>query len=789
MSSTPSATEAEQGALDSARVLVSERSEDPPASPPQSRMTPPIPRLARHLRSRVRHAKADHLAPNVLVAAMVAFNLVELRSETRWVPLLNDGSVHAQMVRYATAKFESGHLPLHDWYPYLNLGSPQFLHYQSLAAMLTGLVGVAVGPDHAFNWSLYLLWSTWPISVYIAGRLFGWQRWPAAIAGFCATSLMSAPGVGFESSAYLWIGFGVWSQLFAMWTLPLAWAFSWRAVALRKPIWPAVLFLSLTICFHYITGYIAILAVPVWVLVRPSDLLQRLWRLILLGIATFCVSSWGLVPLMVYGKWASINEFLQHTPSADSYGARQVLDWLFDGQILDAGRLLPFLTILAGIGFIECARNARRDERARALLVIFCFSVVLFFGRPTLGPLLDLLPRSHDLFLRRFMFGVQLSSLFLAGVGATALGHMATVGLGRVHLGRLVERARTRLPPALLQGLLVLVVVAIAAPGWAQLHTYDRLDATDIAYQSQVDASAGTDIQLLVQAMSVLGPGRVYAGLPTNWGENFVVGDVPVFKYLSNLDLDVVGYTLRTASLMSDPESDFDETNLADYQIFGVRFLIIPSTRTPPVPAQYISQDGNYVLYEIPSVDGYFQLAETTAPTSENRADIGANNVAFLDSDAAARGLYPSVAYAGVPAAPPTDPSGSPTGNLGTIVSQSINLVNGQASAVVSAAKTAVVILKASYDPGWQVTVDGLPVSTVMIAPALVGVVVPAGTHVVAFRYVGYQHYPLLITIGGVSFIFCLFGRRWGRRLGRTRVGGQVQEHLRLARRILATRS
>ncbi len=59
------------------------------------------------------------------------------------------------MVRIAVERLRTGHDPLTSWYPYLGLGSPQFLHYQSTPAILTGVAGLAVGPDKAFNWSLY----------------------------------------------------------------------------------------------------------------------------------------------------------------------------------------------------------------------------------------------------------------------------------------------------------------------------------------------------------------------------------------------------------------------------------------------------------------------------------------------------------------------------------------------------------------------------------------------------------------------------------------------------------
>ena len=84
----------------------------------------------------------------------VAWNLVSLRAETLGVSYLDDSSVHEQMVRFATQQFRAGHLPLTSWFPFLGLGSPQFLHYQSLPAMLTGLIGLVVAPDVAFRWTL-----------------------------------------------------------------------------------------------------------------------------------------------------------------------------------------------------------------------------------------------------------------------------------------------------------------------------------------------------------------------------------------------------------------------------------------------------------------------------------------------------------------------------------------------------------------------------------------------------------------------------------------------------------
>jgi uncharacterized membrane protein YfhO len=62
-----------------------------------------------------------------------------------------------------------------------------------------------------------------------------------------------------------------------------------------------------------------------------------------------------------------------------------------------------------------------------------------------------------------------------------------------------------------------------------------------------------------------------------------------------------------------------------------------------------------------------------------------------------------------------------------------------------------VVVLSASYDPGWTATVNGRPQPIRMVAPALVAVDVPAGTDHVVFRFHGYGDYPELFALSGFT--------------------------------------
>ena len=394
-----------------------------------------------------------------ILAAAVAWNLASLRALTLGVSYLNDSSLHEQMVRFATAQLRAGNLPLTSWFPYLGLGSPQFLHYQSLPAIFTGAVGLLTGPDVAFQWSLYLLLALWPISVYLSARMFGAGRPAAAASAAMSPFLVSVTGVGYEQHAYVWSGFGVWTQLWASWTLPLAWGLSWRAIREgRGYVWAALL-TALTVALHFETGYLALAVLLVWPFVAGKPLVSRLRRAALLLGGSLLACAWVIVPLLAQRDWAAVNEPFQGTPLVNGYGARQVLDWLVSGQLLDHGRL-PVVTAFAALGLGLAWLAWSSDADARALLVALGVCLLFAFGRTTFGSLVDLIPGSADLFFRRFMMGVQLAALLLAGRGAAwlavrgvrLLGSSGAASATRPARGgcarRGDRRARARLAPA-----------------------------------------------------------------------------------------------------------------------------------------------------------------------------------------------------------------------------------------------------------------------------------------------------------------------------------------------------
>jgi hypothetical protein len=696
------------------------------------------------------------LAPLSLVAGTCVLFLVALRGETTPIPNLNDSAFHTQMVRWAVGQIHEGRIPFDGWYPYLSLGSAHFHHYQSLSHIVTAFVAVATGTtaDGTYVWLLYLLLALWSLAVYGAMRLFEWSGWTSAAAAAVAPLIVSAPGYGFEHGSYTWQGYGVYSQLWAMWLMPIAWALTWRAIARGRGYAVGACSLALTIALHFITGYLALVMVGVWVVVSGgARFTTRVARGAAVAVGSLLTAAWVLVPLVGDTKWTTQSEYYKGTIYNDSYGASKELAWLVHGQLFDNGRF-PIVTLLFVLGASVCVSQARRDPRARALLGAFTVSMVLFFGRKTWGGAIDLLPGMRDIQIHRFEVGVDLAAIMLAGVG---LGWVlrTTVRVATRHIPRAF--AVRGAPTAA-----VLLAILVLAPGWTERAHYDRYGSKLMASQRRADATDGRDIDRLIAIVKRRADGRVYAGLRSNWGKEYDIGEVPVYAWLANRDVDAIGFTFRTiASLSTDVEAAFDETNLAQYQMFNVRYLLLPSNHTPPVAARIVARSGRHVLWQV-ATTGYFQVVDRSTAVSANRTNLEPATRPFRTSNLASRSIYPGVAFAGGAAPQPTFAgTNPPDGSPGRVLTTSETPANGVFSATVVANRTAVVLLKETYDPRWTATVDGRNVKTVMMAPSLVGVEVTAGAHAVTFSYKSIDTYPELFAIGAFALIgLAAFPRR-----------------------------
>ncbi len=623
--------------------------------------------------------------------------------------------------------------------------------------MLTGLAGTVVGANEAYRWSVYLLVCCWPLAIYSSARLFGFQRSAAAAAAILSPFVVSFTGVGFEHGSYLWIGGAeLWTQLLGSWVLPFAWAATWRAMKEARFIWVAAALIGLTVGLHFMCGYLAFLGVFVLGLSAEGRLVARLARSGVLFAASLAAAAWVIVPLVLMSKWSAINQPLAGTQYMKGYGVRQELIWLFTGQVFDAKRALPIITDhsdnrwRSGRGVLA---QKRSDTRAPGVVrnqpaAQFRVDHLGHSGLPGAGPRRSVFPALRDgQPTGRVVPGRYRCSPGLAGPAARgrlarrleahAVAGDRVYGCRRHRLGVTRRLANSQLRRSRCG----------RHPAYRGLATNRR--ARKSLRWSRTSSSTEA--------------GGLMPGSPTTGARASPSASSRCTNTWRARTSTRSTYLVPTLSLMLDPETNFDEDNPADYALFGIRYILLPTGTGSPVPAQRVMVHGPYSLWQI-KANGYVDPVEVTGALSANRADVGSSSLDLLYE------LGPnedwSVRWPGLPR--PPAPS-LPGANLelgvpppGNVDSTDADLASGSLSTNVTMHKAGTLLLSVSYDPGWHAWVDGRPVATEMLAPALIGIPLGPGQQHVIFRYIGFRWYPELWALGlfGLAGAFWA-GRRW----------------------------
>jgi hypothetical protein len=690
------------------------------------------------------------------VAAVVACNLWLLRSLLSPAQTPNDFGMHVSMIRWATERIGAGHLPFDGWYPYLNLGSAQFSQYPTLAHVVGAMLAQVFDAGGVARWSAYLLLATWPIAVYRGARLAGFDRRPALAAAALSPLLFSKTNYGLELRSYTFRGFGIWPQIWAQWTLPLAWGLSWRAIARRERILPAAALVGLTFALHFVTGYVCIIGVGALSLPTVLDVARHHGRraFVVAARAALVVAgglaaiSYVVVPLVQQSRWASFPGLDRQTVGGTLYSPVTALRWLVTGELYDHGRL-PVVTILVAIGLVVCL--ARRSPAQQAAVAVWGVMVVVFTVGDRIGPLRSLLPGSSDLFTR-FVLGVHLAGLLLAAVALAYLVERAAAWVLE-HLVSHDQRA-TAQGARVAVGLAVAAAVVVTAPAWWSAVRYERTERSLVSTQVRLDRTEGRALEALVAKAEQRGPGRVFAGSATSWGRDQRLGLVPIYIWLNNHDVDAVGYWERVGSLSAETEQSFFESLPGHYPLYGVRYLLLPLDRQPEpgVPAQVIGSTSSYRLWEVDGVRGYLGVADTVGTLTADHHDLARKTLPFVAAASSAVVAYPTVAFDGAPAATPTATAASPD-PPGSVVSEADAPEHGTFTGQVQLARTGAVILRSSYTGKWRTTIDGRAADPYMVAPSYVAVTVPPGNHFVRFTYRTYRPYWLLFLAGALALV------------------------------------
>jgi hypothetical protein len=172
----------------------------------------------------------------VLIA--IIFNAITLLPELRVaIPSLNDDAFHYLYVNRAEAAISTGENPVDNWAPVLELGFPQFFYYQHVPYIAVALLYRAcferIRLITLFNLVRYLLLVGLPLTVWWSMRIMGFSPIAAAVGAAFSPLISSNDLFGFEYNSYIWRGYGMYAQLWAMHFFFIATACLHRALSQR----------------------------------------------------------------------------------------------------------------------------------------------------------------------------------------------------------------------------------------------------------------------------------------------------------------------------------------------------------------------------------------------------------------------------------------------------------------------------------------------------------------------------------------------------------------------------
>jgi hypothetical protein len=698
-------------------------------------------RISRRADAYVLHLPGPRrLALGAIVAVPMVFNAVALIPELAYaVPNPNDDAQHLLDVRDASDALARGDNPIDFWVPEVEMGFPDFLYYQhlphlavvSLGRLTLGIVSLRT----LFDFSRYLLLVGFPLTVLWSMRRMGFSDVASAVGAAASSLLSDGFRYGFAYDSYIWRGFGLFTQLWAMHLSFVAVAMLQRVAARGSGVVVAALASAVLVLSHLFYAYLIALGAVVLLVLAPRSVSVRvrLGRFALVGALAAVISSYEWLPFITGSAYVHISPVLDRY-KYDSFGAQTIIGWLVTGELLDHGRV-PVLTSLLAAGI--AASVWKRDRVGIAALGLFGVWLVLYFGRPTLGGLLDLLPGHDGLFLHRLSGPVDLAAILL-------------IGAGGAWVWELLSARRPSARPWLFAGAAILLFAPLLGERWS-------FYGQNASWMEQTASAlrADSDIREVITLLRGQASGRIYAGAFQNWGRVMNFGlpfnSVRVFNLLADERLDALAPSYRDVSFNEDLVLAFDDQDLAHYRLFNIAYVIAPPSVALPPSLEALKRTPRYVLYRVPS-GGYAEFAQIAgAATPSTGAELFEDELAWLRGGGATRWAFIRYDY---PA------SGAAFSPIADCPAPTITYVHPQPSrfdVLASCPSDSAMVLKLTYHPNWHVTIDGAETATFMVSPSYIGFRLPRGTHLIVAEYRPTPSKGPLIIIGLIATVGSLF--------------------------------
>lgn len=473
-----------------------------------------------------------------------------------------------------------------------------------------------------YNLTKYLLLALFPVPVFFALRLVGFAPFLSALGAFFASHFSTDGLYGIDPPSFLWRGYGLTSQLYAMFFLPLGLAFIYRAMQDDRK-WKianlilASLFLTLTTAGHLGIGIIGLLSTPPFIFLdfNLKHIFTRFKRLLFVFCFLFFVLAYWLIPLLLANNYHIIS-FWDPIWKFNSYGWYEVVKQFFQGEIFDWKRP-PIITSLVTIGFFALLLNSKLFPFA----LFFAMWMLAYFGRTTWGGLIDLIPGMKDFHQHRFIVGVHIAALFLIPAGLEFIFQITRKILDKIALivtvlrtvaGDPAERGQDpqiiiKRANAVSSILITIILLAIVYSTIQQTISYAQLNNRWIGEANTAYLYDEKNFQNLMADLSKNTPARLYAGRPGNWGKDFRLGSSQMYMLFGINGFDVSQFLPETWSMLSENEQNFDERVIEDYDLLNIRYVVSPKNQGFPNEVQMIKKYGPFELYQVPT-SGWFDV-------------------------------------------------------------------------------------------------------------------------------------------------------------------------------------
>ncbi|OGG26155.1 hypothetical protein A2960_04135 [Candidatus Gottesmanbacteria bacterium RIFCSPLOWO2_01_FULL_39_12b] len=508
-----------------------------------------------------------------------------------------------------------------------------------------------------YNWSRYLLFTLFPIPVYLALRIVGLNPLLSSLGAFFASQFSTDGLYGIDPPSFLWRGYGLTSQLYGIFFLPLGLAFVYRALSRRgeamlfehahglesrpsrdefgkcaKKSWltsaAAIVFLTLTTAGHLGIGIIGILStIPfIFLDLNLKNIILRAKKLLFVICCLFLVLAYWLIPILLNNQYHIVS-FWDPIWKFNSYGVYEVVRQFLQGEIFDWKRG-PIITILVMIGFFNIILNTSLFPFA----LLFIFWVFFYFGRTTWGGLIDLIPGMKDFHQHRFIVGVHIASLFLIPSGLDYIFRLVRQTLGKItniieivsnlknspdghrgiHDAVIPIKSGTASGQNIIFYILSIALVSILSYFTVkQTMDYASLNNRWIGEANTAYKYDEDNFQNLLSRLDSLPYSRLYAGRPGNWGKDFRLGSTQLYLLMGSYGYDISQFLPETWSPLSENEQNFDERVAEDYDLLNIKYIVTDKNHDFTVKAKLDNKYGPFELYTVPTT-GWFDVV--TAP-------------------------------------------------------------------------------------------------------------------------------------------------------------------------------